>query len=186
MLLAIYLKTYIGTVYLQSFFYPLLILFQTEAEDIGTDLFDPATSKLGGVAILTIHLGIMAQLKKFFLIDPRRKFFDIVNYPVAFLLVLPILPPWPVWEYASWANYVGGSLALAVLASVTAQKVRDAVPDEDKEAADKENIRLATVADMERDKSESTDQSEPTDIQHTNGRSELRYEPPTPNPNRHG
>lgn len=122
----------IYSIYMQAFLHPMFFLLQTEAENIGTDLFDPATSKLGGVAILTIHLGIMAQLKKFFLISERRKFFDFFNYPVAFLLVLPILPPWPVWEFSAWANYTGGSVALAVLASVTAQKVRDAVPEEDK------------------------------------------------------
>jgi hypothetical protein len=121
----------------------MFFLLQTEAEDIGTDLFDPATSKLGGVAILTIHLGIMAQLKKFFLIAERRKFFDFLNYPVAFLLVVPILPPWPIWEFSAWANFVGGSIALAVLASVTAQKVRDAVPEEDKERAALHDARKA-------------------------------------------
>lgn len=166
--------------YVQTYFYPLLVLLQTEAEEVGTDLFDPATSKLGGVAILTIHLGIMAQLKKFFLVDPKRKFFDILNYPIAFGLVLPILPPWPLWEYSAWANYVGGSLALAVLASVTAQKVRDAVPDEDKAAADKENMRLATLADMEHNKSEPANQPE---LQPANGNNEFRYEPPTRRPN---
>ena len=152
MLLAIYLKTYAGTLFLQQTFYPLMILFQTEAENIGTDLFDPATSKLGGVAILTIHLGIMAQMKKFFLIHPRSQFFDVMNYPVAALLVLPILPPWPLYSYSAWANYVGGFMALAVLASVTAQKVRDSVSLDDKQAAEIKNA--ANFAEQETPKSE--------------------------------
>jgi hypothetical protein len=139
----VFLTTHIYSLYTQTLLYPMFFLLQTEAENIGTDLFDPATSKLGGVAILTIHLGIMAQLKKFFLIATRRRFFDFLNYPVAFALVTPILPPWPIWEYGAWANYVGGSVALAVLASVTAQKVRDAVPEEDKQEAALHDARKA-------------------------------------------
>jgi hypothetical protein len=134
---------FIYNFYMQALLYPMFFILQTESENIGTDLFDPATSKLGGVAILTIHLGIMAQMKKFFLIESRRKFYDFLNYPTAFILVLPILPPWPIWEFSAWANYTGGSIALAVLASVTAQKVRDAVPEEDKERAALHDARKA-------------------------------------------
>jgi hypothetical protein len=139
----VFLTAAIYSIYTQTLVYPMFFILQTESENIGTDLFDPATSKLGGVAILTIHLGIMAQMKKFFLIETRRKFYDFLNYPTAFILVLPILPPWPVWEFSAWANYAGGSIALAVLASVTAQKVRDAVPEEDKAKAALHDARKA-------------------------------------------
>lgn len=88
-------------------------------------VFDPATAKLGGVLILTVHMTIMAQLKQYFTLKPKSRLYDMVNYPLAFLLVLPVLPPWPVWAWEAWAAYVSGAIGLAVLASVTAQKTRD-------------------------------------------------------------
>jgi hypothetical protein len=88
-------------------------------------IFDPATAKLGGVLILTVHMVIMSQLKRFFLPFSRSKYFDLMNFPVSFILVLIVLPPWPVWSFEAWSNYVAGSIGLAALASVTAQKVRD-------------------------------------------------------------
>lgn len=106
------------------FFIPHVLATQ----GLDPNLFDPAVSRLGGMSILTIHMGIMSQIKRFFILGRRRDIFDFMNYPLAFFLVLPVLPPWPVWSYAAWANYIGGAVALAVLASVTAQKVRDAVP----------------------------------------------------------
>ena len=113
------------------FFIPHGILAILATQGLDPNLFDPAVSKLGGMSILTIHMGIMAQMKRFFLLGRRRDIFDFMNYPLAFILVLPVLPPWPVWSYAAWTNYIGGGVALAVLASVTAQKVRDAVPKEE-------------------------------------------------------
>lgn len=97
------------------------------------NVFDPATAKLGGVLLLTIHMTIMAQFKRFFGLNPRKIFFDFVNYPLSFLECLLVLPPWPLYSGEAWGNYIGASIGLAILASVTAQKVRDAPESTDEE-----------------------------------------------------
>lgn len=86
--------------------------------------FNPETAVIGGMSLLTIHMVIMAQIRKFLpewkILD---KIFDLINYPVAFVLILLVNPPWPLYESSEWGEYIGYSIASATLASVAAGKV---------------------------------------------------------------
>lgn len=86
------------------------------------DVFNPETAVIGGTAVLTIHLTIMAQVRRFI---PNRLAgaFDLLNYPLAFLEMLFINPPYPLVDYGEWQAYAGGAIAIAALASVSAKKV---------------------------------------------------------------
>lgn len=87
-------------------------------------MFDPETAQIGGMAAVSFHLTFMSQVKRRL---PARwsGSFDFLNYPLAFAEMLLINPPFPYWQYSEWKLYVGGSLALGALASVTAKKVQE-------------------------------------------------------------
>lgn len=84
--------------------------------------FNPETAVIGGTAVLTLHLTIMAQVRRFM---PNRLagLFDLLNYPLAFVEMLMINPPYPLVNYGEWRDYAGGALAVAALASISAKKV---------------------------------------------------------------
>lgn len=86
--------------------------------------FNPETALLGGMSLLAIHQVIMAQIRK--LIPDHKqleRFFDFLNYPIAFILMLLISPPWPIYSSTAWSNYIAFSLSTAALASIVAGKV---------------------------------------------------------------
>jgi hypothetical protein len=84
----------------------------------------PETATLGGMSLLAVHQVIMSQIRKFsnnnHLIE---KFLDLFNYPVAFLLVLLISPPRPIYSFDAWVAYTSLGIATAALASIVAGKV---------------------------------------------------------------
>ena len=94
------------------------------------DGFNPETAAIGGMTVISVQLVLMAQIRSFF---PGRirgwsvstKIFDLINYLVSAVLLLLVIPPWPVYSYEAWRNYIGASLATAALASITAKKVMD-------------------------------------------------------------
>ena len=90
--------------------------------DVGS--FNPETAVFGGMSLITIHLVIMSQIRKF---APDwkylNKFFDLLNYPVAFVLLLFVHPPWPIYSGEAWGAYIQFSISTAALASVAAGKV---------------------------------------------------------------
>lgn len=90
---------------------------------------DAATISIGGITILSIHMVIMSQIRKLTIVGTRLdRWFDWINHPIAFILVGIANPPWPLYSWDAWQSYVGLSLALATLASVTAKKMADAKP----------------------------------------------------------
>lgn len=86
--------------------------------------FNPETALLGGMSLLAIHQVIMAQVRRFVPEHKRlERFFDLLNYPIAFILMLLISPPWPIYSSVAWSNYISFSIATAALASIVAGKV---------------------------------------------------------------
>ena len=93
--------------------------------------FDPETATLGGVSLSFIHLTIMSQFAK--ITSPYRKnklskwadwMLDLLNYPLAALELLVVIPPWPIYSYSAWSLYAGAILGTATAASAVAKKVR--------------------------------------------------------------
>lgn len=90
---------------------------------------DAATITIGGITVLTVQMTIMAMIRKQCHVGSRtERYFDWLNWPVAFVLVGIANPPWPWWSFGEWQSFVGLALALATLASVTAKKASDAQP----------------------------------------------------------
>jgi hypothetical protein len=89
--------------------------------DVGS--FNVETAVIGGMSLISVHMVIMSQIRKFIPEYPfLNKIFDLFNYPVAFILILVLNPPWPIVSAAAWGEYISYSVALAVLASITAGK----------------------------------------------------------------
>lgn len=86
--------------------------------------FNPETALIGGISLLTVHLTIMAMLRKkapkWYFID---EFFDFLNFPLAFLEMLIVQPPWPIYQFSAWQEWTANSIALAALATVAASKI---------------------------------------------------------------
>lgn len=90
---------------------------------------DAATVTIGGITALSIQMVIVSQIRRLTRAGGRAdRLLDWMNYPIAFLLVAVANPPWPVFAWPEWQAYIGLSLALATLASVTAKKTSDAKP----------------------------------------------------------
>lgn len=97
------------------------------------DALDVTTVKIGGVLVLSAHMIIMAQFKRVF--DHgflrRLKFvYDFFNYMIAAILMLVVVPPIPIYSGDAWKIYIGATIALAVTATSTANKVRDDLKQE--------------------------------------------------------
>lgn len=104
--------------------------------------FDPNLATIGGVSLPLIHMTLMSQLRAFFPRKIRRltlttKVFDLINYPVAAVELLLLVPPWPLYSGQAWATYLGAVLATATAISATAKKVQDAKANMDVEDDDK-------------------------------------------------